>query len=116
MKTSLIALAAAVILAPSMAFADQITTRVETTNDGYYMNRPMSNMASPRVIRNEYNDEYTGDDTVTVRDTATVVTNRYKTKFGSDTGFDSNSPSPKSRVIQDKDVETTTSTDTRVIR
>ena len=112
MKAQLFTLVAAAVLAPTLAFADSVTSTVETTSDtnGYYMSRPMSNMAAPSVIREEGYDER--GDRVIVRDTATVVTDRYKTKFGSDTGFDANSPSPKARIIRDKEVETTT----RVIR
>ncbi|MDE1151495.1 MAG: hypothetical protein PW788_03065 [Micavibrio sp.] len=100
MKTQLFALIAAAVLVPTLASAEQLTTTtIENTSSGYYMNRPTTNLATPENIRTQVTTDAEGNRVVT-RTQDIVTTERYKTKYNSDSGFDSNRAAPKPRSIE----------------
>jgi len=100
MKSRLFALIAAAVLVPTLASAEQLTTTtIENTSSGYYMNRPTTNMASPDNIRTQVTTDAAGNQVVT-RTQDIVTTERFKTKYNSDSGFDANRPSPRPRAVE----------------
>jgi len=109
MKSTLFALVAAAVIAPTMAFADStITTTVDNTNSGYYMNRPTTDVSRTAIIRDDGNYDARGNRVVregAVIDgytTDTTVTKSVsKVKYGSDSGFGANAPRPKNAIAID---------------
>lgn len=112
MKSTLLTLVAAAIIAPTVAFADStITTTIDNTNDGYYMNRPTTDVSKTAIIRDD-NYDVRGNRVVREREmidgytTDTTVTKTVsKVKYGSDSGFRANRPVPENTIVQQSDTE-----------
>lgn len=106
MKKTLFALVAAAVIAPTMAFADAtVTTSYENTNDGYYINRPTTDVSKTAIIRDD-NYDVRGNRVVRDEQVETIVpgpTTVTKSvahlKYGSDSGFGANMPRPQNSLV-----------------